>query len=368
MQITAAIVSERSGPFVIDTIELCEPRPDELIVKVMASGMCQTDLHGRDGYYDTPYPCVYGHEGAGVVHAVGSAVRSLVPGDHVVMSFPWCGGCANCEQELLSYCVHAFDLKMRGVRADGSTLMSKKGKPIYSAFFQQSSFGTYALTQERYAVKVRKDAPLEFLGPLACSGQTGAGAIFNVIRPKPVDSIAVFGVGAVGLSALMAAKIAGCNPIITVDVNEERLALARKLGATHAINHSTCSDILGNIRSIAGNGVRYSVDTSALPRVLGEATEVLMPAGTCVLLGSARKGTRASFEMPFLQEGRVVRGVIQGDSVPKKFIPRLVDLIVEDKFPISKIMKFYDLADINLAAKESSAGLAIKPVLRMPPS
>jgi aryl-alcohol dehydrogenase len=282
------------------------------------------------------------------------------------MSFPWCGGCANCEQELLSYCVHAIKLKMKGVRADGSTLMSKNGKPIYSAFFQQSSFGTYALTQERYAVKVRKDAPLELLGPLACSGQTGAGAIFNVIKPKPGDSIAVFGVGAVGLSALLAAKIAGCDPIIAVDVNEERLALARKLGATHAINHSTCSDILGNIRSIAERGVRCSIDTSALPGVLGEATEALMPAGTCVLLGSARKGTRASFEMPFLQEGRVVRGAIQGDSVPNKFIPRLVDLIVEDKFPISKMMKFYELADINLAAKESSAGLAIKPVLRMP--
>jgi aryl-alcohol dehydrogenase len=282
------------------------------------------------------------------------------------MSFPWCGGCANCEQELLSYCVHAFKLKMSGVRADGSTLMSKNGKPIYSAFFQQSSFGTYALTQERYAVKVRKDAPLELLGPLACSGQTGAGAIFNVIRPKPGDSVALFGVGAVGLSALMAANIAGCDPIIAVDVNEERLALARKLGATHAINHSTCSDILGTLRTIAGSGVRYTVDTSALPAVLGEATEALMPAGTCVLLGSARKGTRASFEIPFLQEGRVVRGVIQGDSVPNTFIPRLVDLIVEDKFPISKVMKFYELADINLAAKESSAGLAIKPVLRMP--
>ena len=366
MQITAAIVSERSGPFVVDTIELCEPRPDELIVRVIASGMCQTDLHGRDGYYDTPYPYVYGHEGAGVVYAVGSAVRSLVPGDHVVMSFPWCGGCANCEQELLSYCVHAFELKMRGVRADGSTLMSKNGKPIYSAFFQQSSFGTYALTQERYAVKVRKDAPLDLLGPLAGSGQTGAGAIFNVVRPKPGNSIAVFGVGAVGLSALMAAKTAGCDPIIAVDVNDERLALARELGATHTINHSTGSDILGIIRTIAGSGVRFSIDTSALPGVLGEATEALMPAGTCVLLGSARKGTRASFEMPFLQEGRAVRGVIQGDSVPSKFIPRLVDLIVEDKFPIDKMMKFYDLADINLAAKESSAGLAIKPVLRMP--
>jgi len=282
------------------------------------------------------------------------------------MSFPWCGGCANCEQELFSYCVHAFELKMRGVRADGSTLMSKNGKPIYSAFFQQSSFGTYALTQERYAVKVRKDAPLDLLGPLACSGQTGAGAIFNVVRPKPGNSIAVFGVGAVGLSALMAAKIAGCDPIIAVDVNDERLALARELGATHTINHSTGSDILGIIRTIARSGVRFSIDTSALPGVLGEATEALMPAGTCVLLGSARKGTRASFEMPFLQEGRVVRGVIQGDSVPSKFIPRLVDLIVEDKFPIDKMIKFYDLADINLAAKESSAGLAIKPVLRMP--
>ena len=368
MQITAAIVNERSGPFVIDTVELCEPRPDELIVKVLASGMCQTDLHGRDGYYDTPYPCVYGHEGAGVVYAVGSAVRSLVSGDHVVISFPWCGSCPNCKQELLSYCVHAFKLKMNGVRADGSALMSKNGKPIYSAFFQQSSFGTYALTQERYAVKVRKDAPLELLGPLACSGQTGAGAIFNVIRPKPGDSIAVFGVGAVGLSALMAANIAGCDPIIAVDVNGERLALARALGATHTIDHRTCDDSLGDIRAIVGSGVRYAVDTSALPGVLGQATEALMPAGTCVLLGSTRKGTRASFEMPFLQEGRVVRGVIQGDSVPNKFIPRLVDLIVEDKFPIGKMTKFYDLADINLAAKESSAGLAIKPVLRMPQS
>jgi aryl-alcohol dehydrogenase len=182
------------------------------------------------------------------------------------MSFPWCGGCANCEQELLSYCVHAIKLKMKGVRADGSTLMSKNGKPIYSAFFQQSSFGTYALTQERYAVKVRKDAPLELLGPLACSGQTGAGAIFNVIKPKPGDSIAVFGVGAVGLSALLAAKIAGCDPIIAVDVNEERLVLARKLGATHAINHSTCSDILGNIRSIAE---RASVVRSTHPPFQG---------------------------------------------------------------------------------------------------
>jgi len=365
MQIAAAIVRERSGPFVIDTVDLCDPRPNELIVRVVASGICQTDLHGRDGYYATPYPCVFGHEGAGVVHAVGSAVRSLARGDHVVMSFPWCGSCVNCEQHMPSYCVHALSLKMKGVRADGSTLLSKNGRPIYSAFFQQSSFGTYALTQERYTVKVRKDAPLELLGPLACSGQTGAGAVFNVIKPKPGEAIAVFGVGAVGLSALMAAKIAGCDPIIAVDIHKDRLTLARSLGATHTIDHSSCEEVVTEIRAITGIGVRNSIETSARPAVFREAAESVMPRGTCVLLGSARKGSEVSFEMPFLQEGRVVRGVIQGDSIPTEFIPRLVDLIVENKFPIDKMIKFYDFADINVAVEESSAGLAIKPVLRM---
>jgi aryl-alcohol dehydrogenase len=366
MRIKAAIVNERSGPFVIDTVELCAPRPDEVIVRVVASGMCQTDLHGRDGYYASPYPGVYGHEGAGIVHAVGTAVRRLAPGDHVVMSFPWCGTCENCAQDLHSYCVHAFDLKMKGTRADGSTLLSKNGKPVYSAFFQQSSFGTFALTQERYAVKVRKDAPIELLGPLACSGQTGAGAVFNVIKPKPGDGFAVFGVGAVGLSALIAAKIAGCDPIIAVDIHPHRLALARELGATHVIDHTTGRNVVAEIRAIAGRGVRASVDTSALPVVLREAAEALMPGGTCVILGSARKGTEVTFDMPFIHEGRVVRGVIQGDSFPQKFIPRLVDLIMEGKFPIEKMIKFYDFAEINRAAQESSAGLTIKPVLRMP--
>jgi aryl-alcohol dehydrogenase len=366
MQIKAAVVSKRSGPFVIDTVELSDPRPDELIVRVVASGMCQTDLHGRDGYYAENYPGVYGHEGAGVVHAIGSAVHSFAPGDHVVMSFPWCGVCANCHQNMRSYCVRAFDLKMKGTRADGSTLLSRNGAPVYSAFFQQSSFGTFALTQERYAVKVRNDAPLELLGPLACSGQTGAGTVFNVMQPKPGDSFAVFGVGAVGLSALMAAKIAGCTPIIAVDVHEKRLALAQELGATHTIDHRTCGDVVGEIRKITGRGVRFSLETSALPAVFREAIESLMPGATCVLLGSARHGTDVSFDMKFIQEGRVIRGVVQGDSVPKEFIPKLVDLIMEKKFPIEKMIKFYDFADINLAAKESSEGIAIKPVLRMP--
>jgi aryl-alcohol dehydrogenase len=368
MQIKAAVVGEKSGPFAIETVELCEPRLDEVVVRVVASGMCQTDLHGRDGYFVSPYPAVYGHEGAGVVHAVGSAVRSLATGDHVVMSYPWCGSCANCRQHRLNYCLNSRALKSNGTRADGSTLLSRNGTPVYSAYFQQSSFCSFAITQERYTVKVRKDAPLELLGPLACSGQTGAGAVLNALKPNAGESIVIFGVGAVGLSALMAAKVAGCDPIIAVDVHDHRLALARELGATHIINHKACDDVVGEIRKLTGGGARYTVEASAEPKVLREAIECLIMAGTCALLGSARRGTDASFEMPFLQQGRTVRGVVQGDSIPQEFIPKLVDLIMENKFPIEKIVTFYDLADINRAAEESSSGKTIKPVLRMPAS
>ena len=183
MDITAAVVREKFGAFAIDKLELTDPRPDEALVRIVASGMCQTDLHGRDGYYNTPYPAVYGHEGAGVVQAVGKSVTKFMPGDHVVISFPWCGACPNCRRNMQSHCMKGLDLKMRGTRADGSTLMRKDGAPVYSAFFQQSSFATHAIANERYMVKVRKDAPLELLGPFACSGQTGAGAVLNSMQP-----------------------------------------------------------------------------------------------------------------------------------------------------------------------------------------
>jgi aryl-alcohol dehydrogenase len=366
MQITAAVVAERSAPFVIDALELTDPRADEVLVRIVASGMCQTDLHGRDAYYATPYPAVFGHEGAGVVAAVGAAVKSVRPGDHVVISFPWCGICPNCRLDDIAHCENGWDWKMKGTRPDGSTLMSRNGAPVYSAFFQQSSFATHAISQERFVVKVRKDAPLALLGPFACSGQTGAGAVLNTMRPRAGDAIAVFGTGAVGLSALMAAKIAGCDPIIAVDVHEARLALARSLGATHTINHAGRTDVVAEIRRATGSGVRFSLETSALPTVFREAVDALRPSGTCVLLGSARPGTEASIDMPFLQFGRKVHGVIQGESHPRDFIPRLVDYLMEGRMPVERMIGFYDLSDINRAAADSANGTTIKPVIRMP--
>jgi aryl-alcohol dehydrogenase len=366
MLITAAVARERFGPFSIERVELAEPRADELLVKVVASGMCQTDQHGRDGYYNTPLPAVFGHEGAGIVEAVGRAVTRFAPGDHVIMSFPWCGTCANCRREMESHCQKNFNLKMSGTRADGSTLMSQGGVPIYSAFFQQSSFATYAIANERYTVKIRRDAPLDLVGPFACSGQTGAGAVLNSLRPRAGDSLAVFGAGAVGLSGLMAAKIAGCDPIIAVDIHDKRLALARELGATHTIDHTGCTDVVQEIRTITGSGVRHSIETSAHPAVLREAVEALMPAGTCVLLGSARAGSEVSLEMPFLQHGRTVHGVIQGESRPWEFLPKLVDFLMDGAMPVDRTITFYPLAEINRAAEESNSGAVIKPVLRMP--
>ena len=366
MKITAAVVRERGGAFEIDELDLCDPRSDELLVEVKASGMCATDLHGRDAYYPTKFPKVFGHEGAGIVRATGSGVTHFKPGDHVVLSYPWCGACPNCRTHRQSYCLHANDLKHGGTRADGSTLHAKNDEPVYGAFFQQSSFGTFTVANERFAVKVRDDVPVELLGPLACGGQTGAGAVLNVMQPQAGDSFVVFGVGAVGLSALMAAKIAGCNPIIAIDVHAHRLKLARELGATHTIGHSGRTDVVAEIRQITGLGARFTLETSALPSVFREAVEALMPAGTCVLLGSARAGTEAAFEMPFLQNGRTVRGVIQGDSVPQRFIPRLVDHMAGGRFPLERMITLYDLADVNRAAAESASGKTIKPVLRMP--
>jgi aryl-alcohol dehydrogenase len=366
MQITAAVAREKFGAFSIEQLELTDPRPDELLVEIAASGMCQTDQHGRDGYYNTPLPAVFGHEGAGVVLATGGAVTRFAPGDHVVISFPWCGTCANCRRHMEWHCQQNFHLKMSGTRPDGSTLMHRDGAPIYSAFFQQSSFATHAIANERFAVKVRNDAPLEMLGPLACSGQTGAGAVLNTMQPVEGDAFAVFGVGAVGLSGLMAAKIAGCDPIIAIDIHQKRLELARELGATHVLDHSGRADIVREVRAITGDGVRFSLETSAQPAVLREAIEALMPGGTCVLLGSARTGTDASFDMQFLQFGRSVRGIIQGESHPAAFIPKLVDFILAGRMPIERLITFYPLADINRAAQDSSNGTTIKPVLRMP--
>ncbi len=366
MEITAAVVHERGGPFHIERVELAEPEAGELLVRVGASGICQTDVHARDGYFSIPCPAVYGHEGAGIVVRTGDGVKKVKAGDRVIMVFPSCGSCVYCTNGKPAYCLAAARLKNFGTRADGSTVMTRQGKPVFSCFFQQSSFATYALATERNVVKVPEDVPLELLAAFPCGINTGAGAVMNVLHPQAGDGFAVFGIGTVGFAGLMAARIAGCDPIFAIDIHPNRLALALSLGATHIINAAN-SDPVAEIRNITGGlGVRASLEAAGSPQALRQASDCLQTLGTCCVVGSSPKGTEVSLDMNHLKTGRAVRGCIQGDSLPEQFIPRLVDLHRAGKLPVERLVTFYDFTDINQAVADSIAGKTIKPVLRMP--
>ncbi len=365
MLMRAAVVREPGGAFLIEDLELDEPRPDEIVVKVAAAGICHTDLVVRDQWFPVPLPVVLGHEGSGVVERVGSAVTKVAPGDHVVMSMASCRTCSYCRTGPPGYCVSHYDINFGGRRPDGSATLSGPSGPVNGHFFSQSSFATHALASEHNVVKIAPDLPLELFGPMGCGVQTGAGAVINSLQARPGTSIAVFGAGAVGLSAVMAAVVCGCTTIIAVDIVPERLALARDLGATHTIDGRT-TDSVAAIRDIAGLGCDYSIDTTAVPAVARQAIECLALLGTCGLVGVPPTGTELTVEFHSVLFGRFVRGIIGGDAIAQLFIPKLIELWRQGRFPFDRLIRFYDFADIDAAAHDAEAGLAIKPVLRMP--
>lgn len=365
MKITAAMAREEAQPFSVEELELAEPRPDEVLVRIVGTGVCHTDLIVRDQWYPVPLPAVLGHEGAGVVEQVGDRVNKVQPGDHVVLTYRSCGLCANCKRGAPAYCLDLYNQNFGGARPDGSNALSHDGEEIHGHFFAQSSFATYALATERNTVKVREDVPLELLGPLGCGIQTGAGGVLNALHPEAGSSIAVFGTGSVGMSAIMAAQVAGCATIIGVDLSPNRLELARELGATHTINATETENVVEAVQEITGGGANYTVETTAVPEVFRQAVDSLTLLGECGLIGAAALGTEVSLDMNNILFGRKVRGIIEGDSIPDIFIPRLIELYTQGRFPFDRLIKFYDLEDINQAAEDSESGETMKPVLRM---
>ena len=365
MEIRAAIARDKGAALSLENIEIEDPRSDEILVKVAATGVCHTDLVVRDGMLPTPMPVVLGHEGAGVVEKVGSAVTKVKPGDHVVMTFASCGTCPSCQEHATTYCHEFFPQNFFATRADGSTALSSGGETIHSNFFGQSSFATYALCREANVVKVPKDAELELLGPLACGIQTGAGAVMNALGVSAGKSFAVFGTGSVGLSAVMAAKVVGATTIIAVDMNEERLKMARELGATHTINPGD-TDATEEIMKITGYGANFALDTTGLPGVIRGAVESLAPMGTCGILGASGPDAEIVLnEIHFMSAGRKLVGIVEGESNPDVFIPTLIELYRAGNFPFDKLVSFYDFEEINAAIQDSKTGLAIKPIVRM---
>ena len=363
MKIKAAVVREAKGPFVIEEVELEEPRANEVLVRIVSTGLCHTDLVARMGFLPMPIPAVLGHEGAGIVEKVGNQVTKVKPGDHVATSFTSCGVCRMCKSGKPAWCADFKKLNFGGRRADGSTTMKKDGKPVHGSFFGQSSFAAYALVSDRSVVKVPTDVPLEILSPLGCGIQTGAGAVMNTLKPSPGSAIAVFGIGSVGLSAIMAAVVCGCTKIIALDIVDERLKLAMEFGATHSINSGKLNAV-EEIQKLTGGGIEYTLECTGNPKVLRQAVDCLMLGGTCGLIGVAPMGVEASLDMQTLLDARTVRGVIEGDCNPELFIPQLIDLYKQGKFPFDRLIKFYSLEQINEAAEDSEKGKTLKPVLK----
>lgn len=360
MQITAAVLRARDEPYSIETVELADPGAGEVLVRVVAVGMCHTDTLPRSPDLPLPLPLIAGHEAAGVVEAVGGGVDTVAVGDHVVVSFDSCGECANCTAGQPAYCDTFMIRNLFGRRIDGSTgVTDAEGEEISSRWFGQSSFATHALATVRNVVVVDPSLPLETLAPLACGIQTGAGTVLSTLDVQPGTSVAVFGAGAVGLSAVMAAKVAGADTIVAVDVHDHRLALATELGATHTINGAD-ADLVAQIFAATGGGAQYALDTTGTPSVIQAALQGLVMTGVCALVG-AQQGDLVLDPSALL--GKTVIGVFEGSVVPQEFIPRLIALWQDGKFPFDRLIETFPFSAINEAEQASLSGKVIKPVL-----
>jgi aryl-alcohol dehydrogenase len=361
MKIKAAVTKEKGAPFSIEEVELAAPKADEILVKIKAAGVCHTDEAGRSGELPFAFPVVLGHEGAGIVEAVGSAVTDFVPGDTVCISFGTCGSCEPCLSGRPYACEKMFTLNFSGTMSDGTKRLSQNGKEI-SSFFAQSSFAAYAVINQRSAVKIEKDIDLGLAAPLGCGIQTGAGCVMNVLKPEIGSTIAVFGIGPVGLSAIMAANIIGCYKIIAIDKIPSRLALAQEIGATHIINGGETQDMAGDIMALTGGrGLNYAVDTSGSKFLANLALNSLSYTGKLML---AAGGTSLTLTTGAVLGAKTVMGVNEGNSIPKVFIPKLLSYYKKGKFPLDKLISYFRFEEINEAFEASHQGETIKAVLR----
>ncbi|WP_114951591.1 NAD(P)-dependent alcohol dehydrogenase [Sphingosinicella terrae] len=361
MKINAAIAREPHGAFVIEPAELDTPREDEIVVRLVATGICHTDLAIVDQLLPLPLPMVLGHEGAGIVEQVGDAVTALVPGDPVVLTFMSCAHCGSCLDHHPAYCTDYPALNFAGTRLDGTPLVTDaSGAPVGAAFFGQSSFASHAIAKARNAVKLDSAGSLELYGPLGCGLSTGAGTIFNVLKPAPHTVLAIFGAGALGMAAILAARSLGVERIVAVDRVAARLELARELGASDVIDTGR-EDLAEGMAAIGG--IDQAVDTSGAATLIEAAVAALRPGGTCALLGAGSDREIRVDILPFIN-GKVLRGVVHGDCDPAILIPRLVEMHRRGAFPIEKLVAFYPLERINEAVADSLSGKTVKPIIR----
>jgi aryl-alcohol dehydrogenase len=364
MKITAAVARTPGADFTLETVELDEPRADEIRVRIHAVGLCHTDLVARDGAMPFALPAVLGHEGAGVVEAVGSDVTKVATGDRVAITFRSCGACARCKSGDPAYCHSMPAMNYIGMRLDGSKSIHQGGADLASNFFGQSSLATHALTYERNVIKLPADMPFEVAGPMGCGIQTGAGGIMKALACEAGSSLLILGGGAVGLSAVMGAKIQGCGTVIVVEPHAVRRSLALELGATHVIDPTAEPDLAAAVRAILAIGVDYAFDTTGRPDTLTATMACLGPKGVFGIVGIPPAGTPMPGDLgTVLTFGQTVRGIIEGDSDPDVFLPELMTHWREGRLPLERLIKTFPLAQINEAVVAQHHGDCVKVVL-----
>lgn len=356
------MVYEAGGEFTLCEVEFDELRTDEILVEIEASGVCFTDVEGKRLL--SP-PAVLGHEGTGTVVEIGNQVRSVKTGDRVILSYPSCGRCPSCDANLPYLCDYDMPLCFDGCRSDGSKPVLLDGESISSAFFQQSSFATHAVSNERNAVVISGIYDPSLLAAVPCGVQTGAGSVLNAFNVQADEGLVVYGTGVVGLSAIMAGTLVGASPLIAVDINESRLGLAREFGATHVVNAAK-ENAAERIKKWAPRGVPYVLDTSGTLQAFEAGIDNLCMGGTLgyVTPPSGGEHLSFSFEKPMMRAANL-RGIIQGSSVPQQFLPRLLELQREGRFPFDRLIRTYAFEEINQAFADAKSGETVKPVLLM---
>ncbi len=365
--ITGAVIEKVNDPFKLEKIQVDDqPKAHEVLVHIVASGICHTDQAVRDGSAGAyAYPGIVGHEGAGIVEKIGDYVTTVHVGDHVVLSYDYDGTCKNCLRGHPSSCINWAKLNTAGTRPDGSFAFSKDDGTNVSNFFNQSSFTTETLVQDRNVTVVGKDVDLRKVGPLGCGFITGSGTVFNGLNPKEGSTIAIVGTGAVGSGALMAAKIKGCEKIICVDIHDNRLAQAKELGATDTIN-SADEDWVAKVKELTnGQGVDYAIDTTGVAPVMHQAVDALASGGHLAPIAVTTKELSFQTWNELTAFQKHVDGVLMGDAIPQLAITTLINFWKAGKFPFDKLEKFYDFDQINEANDASLDGSVIKPVMIM---
>ena len=352
----AAIVEAPGAPFTIATVEIDPPGPGQVRVEIHACGVCHTDMVMRDGALPVPFPVIFGHEGAGIVEAVGPGVDGVRPGDHVLLSFHSCGHCPACDDHQPGYCREFFPRNFLGALAPAEGGVSRDGTAIGSNIFGQSAFATHALAHADNVVPINPELPLALLSPLGCGIQTGAGTVMETLRLRPGQTIAVLGAGAVGLAAVMAARILGAGSIAVLDRHAARLDLAREIGATETAT---------SLDGLAGP-YDFVVDTTGVPKVVEQAIALLAARGTMALVGAYPPTPMALDLSAIMSLGRRIVGVVEGGIEPRRFIPRLIEYYRAGELLLDKLVRTYPFSAIEEAFEASKNGSVVKPVLVMP--